>query len=482
MSNTNTQTADESKDWGRAVGFFGNLSLDYMNMLYLNATGRYDVVSFMPRNNRSFFYPSVSLGFIFTELGGLQGNNILSFGKLRASYAEVGQAGDYNENTYASGGAGSGFINDGIVYPLGGITGYKPSRLIIDPNLKPQNTVNWELGVDLKFFQNRFGVDYAYSNQVATDQIFDVPMAGSTGYAQYRTNAGKMTNKVHELIMYITPVRSTAFTWDMSFNFTKVKNEVVELIEGVESIFLAAYTTPNVRAYAGYSYPSIYGTMAQRDDEGRIIVDDDPDSPWYGTPNWGEDGVIGEVTPDFILGFVNTFNLFGWIHLTAQFDWKQGGDIYSGSNRLFALYGTAGFTEDRESEWRYEDTENALSPTYKSDGTPNDIVRGGPGDEESYFYNYYYTLGNLDEAAIYETSYIKMREISLGFDLPPKWINPIYLQGASLSFVGRNILLWSTIPNFDPETSQGQGNGQGGFDYVSLPQTSSFGISLKLTF
>jgi TonB-linked SusC/RagA family outer membrane protein len=482
MDNTNTQTAAEAKYRERTAGFFANLALNYKSLLYLNLTGRNDIVSHMPRGNRSFFYPSASLGFVFTELESLKGSSLLSFGKIRLSYAEVGQAGYFQENVYIKGGAGSGFVNDGIEYPVAGITGYKPDDLIIDPDLRPQNTVNWEVGTDLKFFQNRLGIDYAYSDQVATDQIFDVPMAGSTGYAEYRTNAGKMTNKVHELTVYITPVRSDMLNWNISANFTRVSNQVVELTEGVESISLAGYTTPNVRAYAGYSYPSIYGMMAERDEEGRIIVDDNPDSPWYGTPNWGLDGIIGEVTPDFMLSFTNTFTLFQTVTLLAQVDWKKGGDIYSGSNRLFALYGTAGFTEDRESTWHYEDTENALSPTYKSDGSPNDIIRGGPGDEASYFNNYFFTLGNLDEAAIYETSYVKLREVSLSFDLPPKWTSAIHMQNAILSLVARNILLWSTLPNFDPEVSQGQGNGQGGFDYMSLPQTSSFGLSLNLKF
>jgi hypothetical protein len=412
----------------------------------------------------------------------LKGNTILPFGKLRLSYAQVGQAGNYQDNVYTSGGGGSGFITDGIVYPLGGATGYKPSRTLYDPNLKPQNTTNYELGFDLKFLNNRLGLDYTYSDQTAVDQIFGVPLAGSTGYGTYFTNAGEMTSKSHEVILYAQPVVTNSFQWSFTANWTKIDNQVVSLADGVESISLAGYTTPNVRAYAGYSYPSIYGVMAERDDQDRIIVDDNPASPWYGTPNWGEDGIIGEVTPDFILGFTNSFTFVGWITLTAQVDWKQGGDIYSGSNRLFALYGAAGFTEDRESTWKYEDTENALSPTFLSDGTPNNIERGGPGDESSYFYNYYYTLGNLDEAAIYETSYVKMREIALSFALPRQWIAPARMQSATISFFGRNILLWSTLPNFDPETSQGQGNGQGGFDYVSLPQTSSYGASLSLTF
>ncbi|MCE4565582.1 SusC/RagA family TonB-linked outer membrane protein [Maribellus sp. CM-23] len=481
MSNTSTQTADESKGRSRTVGTYANLSLDYKEMLYLNATGRYDVVSSMPRDNRAFFYPSVSLGFIFTQLAGLQDNLVLSFGKIRGSYAQVGQAGTFREQTYVVGGAGSGFLDDGIDFPLGGISGFRPTSTIYDPDLKPQNTKNWEVGMELKFFNNRFGVDYTYSDQVATDQIFTVPMAGSTGYSGFVTNAGEMTSKAHEAIVNIFPVRSKDFDWSINVNFTKVKNKVVSLAEGIESVSLAGYTTPNVRAYAGYTYPTIYGETMARDEQGRILIDDDPDSYYYGYPMSGGSGKIGDVSPDFIVGGSTSFR-YKFITLSAQLDWKQGGDIYSGTNRLMALYGSAGFTEDRISEFSYKDTQNAKGVGVLSDGSVNNIVRGGADDIEAYPDFYSDIMGSIDEMNIYETSYLKLREVSLTIDLPKKILTPVKLKGASLSLVGRNFLLWTTLPNVDPETSQGMGNGQMGFEYVSLPQTSSYGVTLNLTF
>ena len=144
MSNTTTQLADEAKGRGRTVGTYGNLALAYRSMLFLNATGRYDIVSSMPRDARSFFYPSVGLGFIFTELAGLKGNKILPYGKVRASFAQVGQAGTYNEKIYYQGGAGSGFLSDGISYPLGGVSGFRPNSTLYDPN--PQTAEYSELG------------------------------------------------------------------------------------------------------------------------------------------------------------------------------------------------------------------------------------------------------------------------------------------------------------------------------------------------
>jgi len=482
MSNTTTQTADESKGRGRTVGTYGNLALSYKNMLYLNGTGRYDIVSSMPHGARSFFYPSVSLGFVFTELPALKGNKILPYGKIRGSVAQVGQAGTYNEKIYYLGGASSGYLSDGIVYPLGGVSGFRPNSTLYDPNLKPQNTRNWEAGIELKFLDNRIGIDYTYSYQNATDQIFDVPMAGSTGYSSFVTNAGEMTSKAHELVFYVSPVRTPNFEWNINVNFTKIKNEVVSLAEGIESVGLVGFTTPYVAAFAGQTYPTIYGEMMARDDKGNILIDDDPESYYYGMPMSGGSGKIGDVSPDFIMSFTNTLS-YKWISLSAQFDWKQGGDIYSGTNRLMALYGAAAYTEDRTTPFQYKDMQNAKGVgVLATTGAVNNITRGGPDDIWAYpdFYND--VMGSIDEMNVYENSYFKLREVALNITLPRKIVAPIKMKGASISLIGRNFLLWSTLPNVDPETSQGMGNGQMGFDYMSLPQTTSYGVTLNLTF
>jgi len=482
MANTTTQTATETKEWDRTIGFYGNLLLDYKSLLFLNLTGRYDKVSSMPRGNRGFFYPSVSLGFVFTELSALKDNKTLSFGKLRVSYAEVGQAGTYRENVYVVGGGASGFLDDGILYPLGGISGYKPNNTIYDPNLKPQNTSTIEAGIELKFFNNRLGIDYTYSDQTAKDQIFGVPLAGSTGYAVYWTNAGKMTSKAHEVVLNGTPVKMENFTWDLLVNFTKVNNVCEELATGVESIFLGGYEEPNIRASAGDTYPAIYGNKFARDEQGRILVDEDPTSPYYGMPYQGEFGKIGEVTPDFMLGLTSNMNIYKMFSLIVRFDWKQGGDMYSGSNRLMDLYGTSAVTEDRETPYIFNKDNGFRWDGYKADGNPTDIQRGGLEDIVAYPDLYSDVFGNISEANVYETSFIKIREIVLAFEFPEKVIKSLHLQGLSLNVYTRNILLWTTLPNFDPEASQGMGNMQGGMDYMSLPQTTSFGAGLNITF
>ncbi len=473
MANTSTQTASGSVGKSRTVGFYGNLSLDYKSMIYLNATGRNDIVSSMPNGSRSFFYPSVSSGFIFTQLDPIRDNKIISFGKIRASYAEVGQAGTYLPVVYGLGGAGSGFLSDGISFPLGGVSGYEPSATLYDPNLKPQNTKTWEVGLELRFLDSRLGFDYAYSSQVASDQIFAVPMAGSTGYSQVYMNAGKMTIKGHELNLFIIPVQTDNFTWTFNTLFTKYENVCVSLAEGVDNIFLGGYTTPNIRASAGDTYPAIYGEQYLRDDNGHILVEENPSSRYYGMPLMGDFGKIGEVSPNFLLIFNNTFT-YKFLTLSAQLDWKDGGQMYSGSNRLMDLYGSSIRTEDRTTPF--------IWPGYKADGTPNDIQRGGPGDERAYFDLYATVLSPLPEAHIYSTSFVKLRQVNLSVALPRNFVTKAHLQAASIELSARNFLLWTPLPNFDPESSQGQGNMQGGMDYMSLPQTRSYGVGLNITF
>ncbi len=471
IGNANIVTATENQSESRDFGIFGSLSFSWKSMVFLNATGRNDIVSRMPRNNRSFFYPSVSLGLVLTELAPMQEVSWLSFAKLRASYAEVGQAGTYYDNYYTTPAYGGGFwLSDPVQYPVDGVNSYVPNTTQYDPNLKPQNTKSYEVGVDLKFLNNRVGVDYTYSKQDVTDQIFAVPLAGSTGASSLVMNGGAVQTNAHEVMLYITPIKMSNFQWDMNFNFAAVQNKVLELAEGVESIFLGGFTTPQVRAGVGNTYPVIYGSSFVRDDNGNIVVVDSPGAWNHGMPQTGEPAVIGEVSPDFILGATNTFT-YKSLSLSAVFEWKNGGEMYSGSNGLLDLYGRSKVTEDRESTFIYKGV--------KPDGTPNDIVRGGPNDPDAVQDLYTNVLSNIDEYYIQENSFVKLRELSLRY----KFAKPIYKTlNVGVSVYSRNILLWTALRNLDPETSQGNNNMGGSFERFSLPQTTSYGFGFDITF
>ncbi|WP_143309816.1 SusC/RagA family TonB-linked outer membrane protein [Chitinophaga vietnamensis] len=474
MNNTAVQTGVESKFRSRRVAFYGNASLDWKRMLYLNITTRNEYVSTMPQGGRSFLFPSASLAWVVSELPSLQDKDI--YAKVRASVAQVGTVGAYMEEVYTKHSSGSGFFGGGhgIIFPFNNVVAYRPNSTLYDKNLKAQNTQSIELGAELGFFKNRIGLEYTYTRQNTIDQIFSIPMAGSTGYSAIVRNGGQMSSDVHEIMLKTTPVKTRNLEWNLNVSYTKVINKVIKLAEGVENIYLGGFTDPQVRAAIGYTYPAIYGISFARNKEGKMMLDDD------GMPIAGDEAVIGTVTPDFIASFSTSLR-YKFLRLSALVDWKKGGQMYSGANRLIDLYGTSKKTEGRNTmEVFYP---GVKASTVKPDGTggdPNTTVIKGR-DNIEFLYNQ--LLGGIDEAHIYGTSFVKLREIALNIDLPQSiCAKTKVIKAASLSVSARNILLWTELPNFDPESSQGNGNMQGGFDYMSLPQTRSFGLGLNLTF
>ena len=466
-----TPTVSESQLQERTVGTFYSVSWDYNSMIFINTTGRNDVVSAMPRGNRSFFYPSVSASFVVSALEALENVNWLSFAKIRCSLAEVGMPDRYYKAYYYTPEYGSGmWSGTPVAYPINGVKAYTQYFTLFDENLKNQNTVNYEIGLDMKFLDNRIGFDYTYSRQNISDQIFEVPLAASTGFSELRMNAGKAHTNTHELVVYTTPIRNKDWEWNVNFNYTKMENMVDELADGVESIYLGGFVDPQIRLSAGDEMPVIYGTSFARDEQGRILVDEDPTSLTYGMPMSAPEKVLGKVAPDFIAG-LNTDVTYKGITLSATFEWKQGGHMYHGSNRCLDMYGVSANSGDRTSTFVFDG--------YKSNGEPNDIVRGGANDPGAYQTLYSDVLGNISEGSVYGNSFVKMRELALSYQLPKNWIPKV---GVSLSAFARNILLWSELDNFDPEASQGTGNMTGGFERFSMPQTKSFGFGIEVKF
>ena len=473
IDNASVYSASGTYRKKRTVGNFANVSLAWRNMLYFNATVRNDIVSSMPRDNRSFTYPSVSLGWIFTELEPLK-NEILTYGKFRGSYAEVGMAGDYYQSYYRTPSVGSGFSSGTpVMYPLNGVTAYTPYSVVYDPNLKPQNTKSWELGGDLGFFDGLINFNYTFSRQDTKDQIFEVPLAGSTGFGSLMTNGGSMYSNTHEFTLQVNPINTKNFKWDFAFNFSKINNYVEELAEGVESIFLGGFTEPQVRAGIGYKFPVIYGVSFLRDDAGNLIVDE------QGLPQAGEEKVIGTVSPDFQLGFNTTFEFYKF-RLSAVLDWKQGGQIYAATGGLLDYYGTSQQSAD------YRSMDYFIVDGVKADGTKNDIKIYGQfpagmseaeKNKSADAQDYFSTLNDISESMIQDNSFLKLREISLSYPVWDK--NSLKVN---VSVFARNILLWSELKGYDPEASQGNNNMGGGFERFSLPGTSSYGFGINVNF
>lgn len=483
IGNTTVQTTSETLTNRRTVGFYSNLELGFREYLYLNASARQDYVSNLAPGNRAFFYPSVGVGFVFTDAFGID-NNILDFGKLRASYAEVGQApeGAYiTKNVFVAGGAGSGFLSDGVSFPFNGLNGRTLSNTLNSPTLRPQNTKTVEFGGDFRFLNNRLTLDYTYYVQTTTDQIFAVPLAPSAGFTSEFRNAGKLETKGHELVATVIPLRTEDFEWSLTTNFSSYKNEVLELAEGVENIFLGGFVTPNIRAEAGAAYPIIFGSSYVRDDNGNIVVDSRQTlangnaNPYYGMPLVGPETNIGNVQPDFEMTFTNGFTYKG-INLTAQLDWRKGGNMYAGNTRLLKLYGMDAVTEDRETPYTFPGSKGYL------DADGNLVLEGNNDIEILRGQTFWSTrMDAITESNVYSTTFVRLREVALSYSLPTSLLSKTPIRGASIVFSGRNLFLITDYPNFDPETSVGGSGNFQGLEYVSLPQARSFGIGLKVT-
>lgn len=458
IGNATNLTSSEYTREERTIGFFGSASLSWQDQLYLTVTGRNDYVSHMPRGSRSFFYPSVSLGWEFTQLPALQGNNVLSYGKLRASFAQVGQAGSYYDNYYYTPSYGSGFYAyTPVSYPLpSGISTFTPYFRVYDEDLKPQNTTNYEIGTDLHFFKSRLKLEYTFSFQNVTDQIFSVPVDGSTGYQEMLTNAGKMQTKAHEITISADILKAKDYDLNLGINFTKLKNEVVELAPGVESIMLGGFVEPQIRAQAGSTYPNIYGNAFKRDKDGNMLL-------LKGLPQaTGDSQNLGDASPDFVAGVV-LGGRYKRLSLSTTWSWQQGGNMYHGTNMVMNFFGVT------KESIPYHEGKMVAEGIDEATKQPNTVEVSN----QSYYQAYY----DVTESGIYDTSFIKLRDLTLAYQLPK-----IGAFDISVNAFARNLLIWSKLPNFDPESSQGNNNMSGYFERFSVPNTSSFGGGLTFTF
>jgi TonB-linked SusC/RagA family outer membrane protein len=463
LSNTRVNEPEESTIQKRMISLYGSATLSYENYLYLTATGRNDWSSTLPVNNNSYFYPSVSTGLIFTEALGLK-NNWFDFGKLRLSYAQVGNdAPEYSTATsYIKASPGDG--QRGVIsFPYNGIGSYIQSNVMGNPKLKPEQTTEIEAGLELKFFRNRASVDLAWYDKTSKNQIFSAPTAPETGFESMVVNAAEIKNKGLEVQLNLTPLLFKDFRWEINLNYSKNNNKVLSLTPGVSSIRLAGFISPGIFIMADQPYGVIWGSRFLRNENGDILVDDDG-FELAAT----ESGPIGNAMPDWIGGIRNTISWKG-ISVSALIDTRQGGDIYNLDEYYTKAYGTSWFTRDRENPI-------IVKGVRESDGIVNTT-------EVTDFRTYWSNNSNIDEANIQDASFIRLRDISLSYELPKKMLNKMWIKGLLFSVSGRNIWL-KTAANFtgsDPETSlYGSGNGQGITNFA-VPSSKSINFALKLT-
>jgi hypothetical protein len=350
--------------------------------------------------------------------------------------------------------------------------GFTSGDNLPNPNLKPFTSTETEFGFELRFFNDRLGLDITYYDQKTTDDILNANISQASGFRTTSVNLGEIGNKGIEFLLTATPIRS-AFTWDVSLNFAKNKSEVINLIEGQTEVIGEEPRTRTVfiKHIVGQQYGMITGLTQKRDPSGNLVYDAANGAPISS----GKYEILGSGVPDFTGGINNAFSWKG-LNLTFLIDFKSGGDIYSGTNVRMTQ---AGFTKlslmGREGE-------APLTVTGVSeDGTGFKPFTKTltPGEAR----NYWNQLGErAQENFVYDASYVKLRQLTLGYNLPSKIWGNLPIRNLNLSFVARNLaILYKNVDNIDPESSYTSGNSQG-LDYFGMPATRTFGFNLRATF
>lgn len=473
ISNTTPGTPLENTTLRRLYGAYFDAQFAYKNMLFLGITGRNDWSSTLPKDERSFFYPSVNLAFSFTDALALE-SNVLTFGKIRGSYAQVGNdALPYSiDPVFVQAAPSNGFTqsNAGLAFPFNGQQGFTAANSLGNPVLKPESITSYEIGADLRFFDNRIGLDVNYFKTESTDQIIPLSVSGSTGFTSLIANVGQLDSKGFEVQLTATPVKTPSITWDISANWSKIETEVVEIFEGVSNIFLGGFTGFQVRADLGERYGSIIGGAFARDADGNILVDSNPNSANYGFPQLGATANLGHVEPKWTGGIRNTITYKNF-SLDFLFEGRYGGVIMNGTTELLQFYGITDETDDRTTPFVFDGV------IQNQDGTtrPNDIAIT---KNAAWWSNW----TNINEANVYDNNWVKLRSVNLTYNLPQTLFANNFIERASFTITGRNLLLFTNVPDIDPESSTfGTGNAQG-FHRFDLPSTRSYGASINITF
>jgi len=478
----------------RLFGFYGDVNFGYKDWAFLTLTGRNDWSSTLPVENRSFFYPAVNASVILNDALNMS-SGFFNVIKLRAGWASVGNdtspyllsnvfvVNDYDNTTQSAVArpfTPTGGPAAGSTVPTAG-----QNFLSTDPHLKPERTTEIEAGVDLRFWKDRAGINFTAYNKESTDQIAQISVPEETGYQAQLTNFGAVTNKGIEIGVDFMPVKtSSGFTWTIIGSFTRNRNLVKELRAGVDEIQFGSAFGGSVSTVhrPGHPFGILTGTVDVRDDEGNMLID-----PATGTFIQALDPqIIGDPNPDFILGITNMISFKG-ITLSAVWDLRQGGDVFSVTANSILGRGVLAYQGDRE--------QNAIirgvygnPDTFEPylDDAGNKIPNQTMIEVNSLFFGESFGVAGADEWSVFDATTYRLREASIVYTFPSSLLQKTPFGAVSLGLTGRN--LWNYSPNFpkdlnyDPETNQfGARNGQG-IEYSTTPSARRFALTLRATF
>lgn len=476
------ETSLEQNSYRKQINsLYGAVNVGWKHLVYLDATLRGDQSSTLPIGNNVYIYPSFSGSFVFSEL---LKSNLMPYGKFRLSWAQVGSDTDPYQ-------LGLVYTKSKFTYP-GYTIGYINNSTMPNKNLKPTKTNSFELGLEMKFLNNRIGLDFTYYTQNSKNQIMGMASSWTTGYNYRLINAGEIENKGIEIALNTRPVQLKDFSWDLNLNFSKNSNKVKKLVDDMDMFELekAAWLDVQVAAKVGENFGSIVGPDFKRNENGDILIDPQTGLPQYDKSNH----VLGNASWDWT-GGIGTTLTYKNLSLSALFDIKVGADLYSMSARASYESGKSKETLAGREEWyRSEEQRQAAgiakgSPDWtptggfiapgvidNGDGTyrPNDIYI----NPEDYWMS---VCRNAPSMFIYDNSYIKCREITLSYRVPQSWLKNV-VKGLTVSFVARNpFIVWKNIPNIDPDSNYNNTTGMG-LEYGSLPSRRSYGFNVNLKF
>ena len=461
----------------QSVFFTGQVA--YKNYLFLDVTGRNDWSSTLGINSQSYFYPSVAASFVFSDAFAMD-NSILSFGKVRASWAQVGNDSEpyltkEGYNLYTTGYDGRSLASKSGELPLF--------------DLKNELTESWEVGADLRFLRDRLSLDFTYYHGVTTNQILPTTISNASGFSSIVINAGEILNKGIEATLRATPIRTgSGFRWDISANFASNESVVVDLAPGVETYQLVADAYPNtIEARPGEKFGNIVGYATKKSPDGQLIVGDNGSYV-----REAQTSILGNITPDWIGGLNNTISYKG-LSLNFLLDFSQGGELSSSTKYQMTAKGTGKFTEEGRRPQDTDDQGNQLPYVGVLDGVveitdDNGNVIGYEQntkavDGQTYWANR--AWGGPTDWFVLDASYIMLREVMLSYNFPSSLMSKTPITGLTLSLIGRN--LWYIEEHMEgmgisPEAQPNTDAGAGGIEIFGIPTTRTYGLNVKLTF